>query len=257
MVLNDYAQRLLTDADPDPIDFFNPDGDADVLLVCEHAGQHVPEKLYGLQLSNSDMDKHIGWDIGAAAVTKKMSKLLNAPAILQRYSRLVIDCNRPPEAPDAMPEVADNVPIPGNQNLHPAARRQRVDEIFWPFHHVVEEAIQSKRYRLVLSIHSFTPQLGDEARPWPLAFLFRGDAATPTKLASFIRESQPDLPIGMNEPYQIDDESDWFVPHHGEKNNIPHSLIEIRNDQIETENGQQLWAAQLALATTQLLDELS
>lgn len=256
MSLNRHAQRLLTDADPNPIDFFNPEGDADVLLVCEHAGQKVPEKLFGLQLSNSDMDKHIGWDIGAAAVTRKMAQLLNAPAILQRYSRLVVDCNRPPEAPDAMPEVADNVPIPGNENLTAAARQQRIDEIFWPFHHAVEDAICSKRFRLVLSIHSFTPQLGDETRPWPLAFLYRGDAATPTALASYVHESQPALAIGMNEPYQIDDESDWFVPQHGETNKIPHSLIEIRNDQIEDENGQQVWAAQLALATSKLLDDM-
>ncbi|AVX06171.1 N-formylglutamate amidohydrolase [Maritalea myrionectae] len=254
MSLNRHAQRLLTDADPNPIDFFNPEGDADILLVCEHAGQKVPEKLFGLQLSNSDMDKHIGWDIGAAAVTREMAKLLNAPAILQRYSRLVVDCNRPPEAPDAMPEVADNIPIPGNQNLDRTARQQRIDEIFWPFHHAVEAAIHSKRFRLVLSIHSFTPQLGDEARPWPLAFLYRGDVATPTKLASFIHQEQPDLAIGMNEPYQIDDESDWFVPQHGETNNIPHSLIEIRNDQIEDTEGQNRWAMQLAKATTQLLE---
>ncbi|MCF4098395.1 N-formylglutamate amidohydrolase [Maritalea mediterranea] len=257
MALTDPAQRLLTDADPNPIDFFNPEGDADVLLVCEHAGQMVPEKLNGLNLADTDMDKHIGWDIGAAAVTKRMAKLLNAPALLQRYSRLVVDCNRPPEAPDAMPEIADNVPIPGNQNLSAIARQQRVDEIFWPFHHAVEDAIHSKRYRLVLSIHSFTPTLGEEPRPWPLAFLYRGDAATPTMLAKYVQQAQPDLAIGMNQPYQIDDESDWFVPHHGERNNIPHSLIEIRNDQISTENGQNLWAAQLALATTQYLDDLS
>ncbi len=167
MNVNPSTQRLLTDADPSPIDFFNPEGDAEVLLVCEHAGQRVPEKLFGLQVSNSDMDKHIGWDIGAAEVTRQMAKLLNAPAILQRYSRLVVDCNRPPEAPDAMPEIADTITIPGNQNLSATARQQRIDEIFWPFHHAVEKAICSKRFRLVLSIHSFTPRLGSDNRPWP------------------------------------------------------------------------------------------
>ncbi|WP_299343623.1 N-formylglutamate amidohydrolase [uncultured Maritalea sp.] len=248
-------QRLLGGADPDPIDFFNPQGQADVLLVCEHAGQYIPQRLEGLGLKKADLDKHIGWDIGAAALTKALATRLNAPAILQRYSRLVIDCNRPPNAPDAMPEMADNILIPGNKNLSPIEEKLRAEEIFWPFHHGVDQAISSKQFRLVLSIHSFNPVLGAVPRPWPLAFLFRGDAQTPEKLAAAISKDQPNISIGMNQPYQIDDESDWFVPRHGELNNIPHSLIEVRNDQISDKIGQNFWADQLAHAVTQLMED--
>jgi predicted N-formylglutamate amidohydrolase len=256
MQQREKLRRLLGDADPQPIEFCNKSGAARVLLVCEHAGQLIPSALGDLGVSESEMARHIGWDIGAASVTKKLAKLLDAQAILQRYSRLVIDCNRPPEAPDAMPEIADNTIIFGNQHLTEIEKAQRADEIFWPFHRAVDQAIRSGQFDYVISIHSFTPRLAGQDRPWPLAFLYRGDAVTPSRLAKAIKRKNPDLNIGMNEPYQIDDESDWFVPKHGEENKIAHALIEIRNDEIGDELGQGNWAKILAAAINELLEEV-
>lgn len=247
---------LLCKDDPAPVEIANPDSNHPLLLVCEHAGQAIPSALGDLGLNPGELDSHVGWDIGAESVTRRMAQALGAPAVIQRYSRLVIDCNRPPEAPDAMPETNHGVNVPGNQALDPAARHARVSEIFEPFHAAVNACIARHPRRIVLSIHSFTPSLGGQHRPWHIGFLFRKDTATSRHLGRFVGENRPDLSIGMNQPYQIDDASDWFVPQHGEARKIPHSLIEIRNDLIQDIEGQTTWAQILVAATTRYLKEI-
>lgn len=248
-------ETLLQNGDPSPIDLVNPDSDHPLLLVCEHAGQAVPQALHGLGLKGVEIQSHVGWDIGAEAVTRKMAQTLGAPAAIQRYSRLVIDCNRPPDAVDAMPAHNHGITVPGNQDLDAADRKARVDEIFIPFHAAVDALFASHPRRIVLSIHSFTPFLAGVQRLWDVGFLFRKDTATSTRLSQFIRESNPDLTIGMNQPYQIEDASDWFVPKHGEARDIPHSLIEIRNDLIRDDTGQSIWAEIIVTAAERYLKD--
>lgn len=250
------THRLLSNGDPSPVGFINKDSDHPLLLICEHAGQTIPEKLDALGLNQHDLDNHIGWDIGAEAVTRIMAKALGAPAVLQRYSRLVIDCNRPPEAPDAIPVISDGVEVPGNMKLDPLARNARITEIFEPFHAAVSNLFGEHPRRIVLSIHSFTGSMNGALRPWDIGFLFRQDTETSQHLRRFISEAHPNLNIGVNQPYQIDDASDWFVPHHGEARGIPHSLIEIRNDQIRTAEGQVQWADILVNAANRYLKEV-
>jgi predicted N-formylglutamate amidohydrolase len=250
------ALKLLTKNDPPPVEILNPHSDHPLLLICEHAGQAIPERLGGLGISRADLNTHIGWDIGAKAVTQAMAHALGAPAVFQRYSRLVIDCNRPPDASDAMPMVSDGVDIPGNQGLGLNARDARRQEIFDPFHDAVATCFAQHPRRMVLSIHSFTPAMDGISRPWDIGFLFRKDTETSRYLERFVREAQPHLIIGMNQPYQIDDRSDWFVPHHGEARRIPHSLIEIRNDLIQEPEGQIEWANTLVDAATRYLEEI-
>ncbi|GLO72657.1 N-formylglutamate amidohydrolase [Phaeobacter inhibens] len=247
---------LLGPQDPSPVEVINAASDHPLLLVCEHAGKRVPHALNGLGIAQEDRDSHVGWDIGAAAVTRILAKALGAPAILQSYSRLVIDCNRPPDAPDAMPEANHGVQVPGNRDLSAAARADRIAEIFGPFQATVERQLMQQSRKIVLSIHSFTPFLAGEPRPWHVGFLFRQDAQTSTHLARFIADAQPELTIGMNQPYQIDDTSDWFVPQHGETSGLPHSLIEIRNDLIGDAAGQQKWADILIAAINRYLREV-
>ena len=235
-----YMSRLLQDGDPTPAEIFNPEGSSPILLVCEHAGQGIPAALGDLGLTQDQRNAHIGWDIGAAAVTRLLSDSLDATAILQHYSRLVIDCNRPPKALDSVPEVSDGIGIPANQSL--SNRRQRIEEIFEPFHDQVTRLLDSSRFRVAISVHSFTPIMQNVPRPWDIGFLYRKDTTTSSKLATYMKKAFPWMTIGHNQPYQVTGLSDWFVPEHGEARGINHSLIEIRNDHITTKQGQAQWA---------------
>ena len=198
------SENLLGPEDPAPVELVNPKGRAPLLLVCEHAGQAVPARLGRLGLTQADLDDHIGWDIGAAALARRLALALDAPAVLQRYSRLVIDCNRPPEAPDAMPEVSDARPVPGNHALSEAARRARIDEIFTPFQEAVARQLARSGLRATFSIHSYTPRMRDgQPRAWDAGFLFREDRATSERLARALQALSGDLTIGLNQPYDV------------------------------------------------------
>ena len=123
---------LLTDADPAPVEVVNGESDAPLMLVCEHAGRAIPRALGDLGLPADALASHIGWDIGAERVARTVAQRLGAPLVIQRYSRLVIDANRPPETPSSIPEISDGISIPGNCGLSQAAREARVREIFEP-----------------------------------------------------------------------------------------------------------------------------
>lgn len=241
--------------DPDPVERIGDTGGLPVVLVCEHAGRSVPRRLGDLGLVPKAIDLHIGWDIGAAEVTRRMARELGCAALLQRYSRLVIDCNRPPTAPDSIPPVSDGVNVPGNAALSPAERAARISAVFAPFDAAIDAALKAP-LRLVVAIHSFTPRLATVPtdRPWHLGFLFRGDAVTPARLARSVAARRPELVLGMNQPYQIDDASDWFVPHHGERSGLPHALVEIRHDLIRDSAGQGAMASLLSAAIRDLLE---
>ncbi|MBS9718765.1 N-formylglutamate amidohydrolase [Pseudohalocynthiibacter aestuariivivens] len=248
--------QLLGPDDPAPVEVVNAEATHPVLLVCEHAGQALPKRLGDLGISTEALDSHIGWDIGAEGVTRRIAHILGAPAVLQRYSRLVIDCNRPTGAPDAIPEISDGISIPGNSLLDAQSRNARVQEIFDPFQDVVSKQLSSFPRRATFSIHSFTRSMSGVNRPWDIGFLYRRDTRTSECLAKFVADARPELKIGMNQPYQIDDVSDWFVPNHGEACGLSHSLIEIRNDHIETSEGQAFWAEILSDAFDRLLKEI-
>jgi len=250
-----HSTSLLTPDDPDPVEIVNPDSDHPILLVCEHAGRAVPSVLGDLGLPAGEIDRHIGWDIGAEAVARRMADRLGCTCILQRYSRLVIDCNRPPEAGDSMPTVSDGTTVPANLDLDADARSARVAEIFQPFQDAVADHLDRPVRKGAMSIHSFTPVYGGVSRPWDIGFLFRKDERTSTALAAIIQDRAPDLTIGMNQPYDIDDTSDWFVPRHVEPRGLPHSLIEIRHDHIGAPGGQDRWAHLLSLTLTHWLEE--
>lgn len=246
---------LLGPRDPAPVEVLNPTGKAPLLLICEHAGQAVPTRLSGLGITRDQLDAHIGWDIGAAGVTRRLAEALDAPAVLQTYSRLVIDCNRPPEAVDSIPEVSDGHVIPGNRGLANAERQARIDEIFMPYQAAVAEFLDRAPFRATVSIHSFTPRMNGIDRPWDIGFLFRRDAVTSNGIARTLAARVRDLTIGMNQPYQVDDASDWFVPRIGEARGLRHSLIEIRNDHIRSLAGQTLWADRLSHGLRPLITE--
>lgn len=251
--LSTRQTQLIDEGDPAPVSTMNAGSMSPVALICEHAGQSIPARLGDLGLAPGDIDKHVGWDIGASEVTSILADRLSAPAVFQRYSRLVIDCNRPPKAPDSVPAVSHGVTVPGNGSLSAIDHWTRVAEIFLPFQQAVDTVLEQRR--LALSVHSFEADLGQGFRPWDIGLLYRKDQRTSALLQAAIERRDPSLTVGMNEPYTIDDESDFFVPWHGEARNIGHVLIEIRNDHLRTSEGCRRWANLLHDCTNDILPE--
>ena len=236
---------LLALTDPAPVLWENRDGAAPFLLTADHAGCAVPAALGDQGVSPAERARHIGWDIGIWGVTTRLAALLDAPAIGQAYSRLVIDCNRNPAWPGAMPVVSESTEIPGNAGLTEAEKILRVSEIFMPYHDAVRVALdrQTTPFAMV-AMHSFTPVYKGVARPWHFGVLFHRHSAMSLILAGLLR-AEGGLVIGENEPYSVSDTSDYSVPVHAEARGLPYLELEIRQDLIADEAGQAAWAARL------------
>ena len=241
--------RLLDSEDPSPLQHLHPDKGSPWLLIADHAGQRVPRALQQLGLTQAELDRHIGWDIGIAAVTAELAAQLGAFALAQTYSRLVIDCNRPPGVPSSIPESSDGTRIPGNLTLSATARQQRIEEIFTPYHQRIRAELdtraQSARATLLLSMHSFTPHMNGVERPWHAGVLYQRDARLAHALRDALR-AEPGLVVGDNQPYSVSDSTDYAVPVHGEARGLPHVALEIRQDLISDRHGQHEWAQRLA-----------
>ena len=243
------AAPLLGPGDPPPFDTLNQRSASRVLLVCDHASCRIPASLGTLGLGEAERTEHIGWDIGAAAVARRLSALLDAPAILAGYSRLVIDCNRPEAAPDRIPQESDSVPVPSNAELDQAAVDARVDAIFTPYHDAIGAALDRMKgaglLPVLVAIHSFTPQLADGiARPWEIGVCWDNDQRMSVPLIERLRAEG--LSVGANEPYDFGVLTDYTLPVHAEDRGIPSLLIEIRNDEIRSHEGIERWSARLA-----------
>lgn len=249
------ADRFLRDGDPAPVQVLRPDGFFPALLVCEHAGRAIPAALGDLGLPDAERARHIGWDIGAGALALALSEALDAPLVAQRYSRLVIDCNRPAHAAGLIPEVSDGTTIPGNAGLTGGARAARLAAIHAPFHEAIARLLD-RRPVPILAIHSFTPALrvGGGPRPWHAGFLSRDPALSlgPALIAA-LAQVDPTLELALNEPYRIEDDSDETIPRHAEARGLPHALLEIRQDLIDTPEGRRRWAGLLATALRRAL----
>ncbi len=241
---------LLLDAeDVPPVLEDNPAGRSPFLLSCDHYGQIIPRGLGDLGLPPSEFERHIAWDVGIAGVAHALSKHLDAHLIAQRYSRLVIDCNRPPGAPSSIPRLSEATAIPGNEGIPPAAAEVRRAAIFDPYHRRIDEAID-RRLRgniptVLVALHSFTPVYAGVARPWHIGTLYHRDTRLPPLLLQHLR-AEPGLVVGDNEPYAVSDETDYTIPVHGEKRELMNSGIEIRQDLIAGPAGQKQWADRLA-----------
>lgn len=241
--------RLLGADDPDPFEVLHPQGGSPWLLLADHAGQRVPQALAGLGLAQAELDRHIGWDIGVAGVTRRLATLLDAWAITQTYSRLVIDCNRPHASPTLIAPTSDGTHVPGNQQLAPWQRQQRIDEIFAPYHARIAAELDARRAAarptLLAMLHSFTPSMGGSDRPWHAGVLYHRDTRLAHALLAALR-AEGDLEVGDNQPYSVSATSDYAVPVHGEGRALPHVELEIRQDLIADAAGQQAWAERLA-----------
>jgi len=240
--------RLLDSDEPHPVDCRRLDGRSDFFLTCDHAGLRVPRRLGDLGLGAVDLARHIGWDIGAAAVAERISETLDAALVMQRYSRLVIDCNRPPAVPTSITTISEGTEVPGNCDLPPQEAHARQREIFDPYHDRIDAELELRRRAMrrtvLISVHSFTPVFHGESRPWHLGLLYNRDPGYAHSLGDELEGSG--LIVGHNEPYAVSDVTDYTIPVHGERRAIPHVMLEIRQDLIEKEQGQIEWADRLS-----------
>jgi predicted N-formylglutamate amidohydrolase len=240
---------LLGVNDDSPVFEQNTGGRSPFLFTSDHYGRLIPKVLGDLGLPESELVRHIAWDIGIAGVAERLSKLLDVHLIAQRYSRLVIDCNRPPRAASSIPILSEATTIPGNEGLSRDDAEIRRREIFDPYHRridaVIDQRAHDKQPTLLVSLHSFTPVYAGVPRPWHIGTLYHRDRTLPPLLLQALR-AEGDLVVGDNEPYAVNEETDYTIPVHGEARGLVTTGIEIRQDLIADESGQQQWAERLA-----------
>lgn len=227
----------------------NEAGDSPLLLICEHASPYIPQEYAHLGLAPEDRLRHIAWDIGAAELARQLSGLLNAPLFLAGYSRLLIDCNRPPGVPSSIPARSEDTDIPGNRDLSPDEVARRTSMYFTPFQARIATFLNTRmaarKPSLIIGIHSFTPVFRGERRIWHAGVLYRDAVKLGARLMAQL-SADPALIIGDNEPYRIELEEDYTVPVHGDARGIPAALIEVRQDLLGDAAGIAEWAARLA-----------
>jgi predicted N-formylglutamate amidohydrolase len=219
------------------------------VLTCDHAGRRIPRALGTLGLTAAELERHIAWDIGAAALSRKLAVALDAIAILQPYSRLVIDCNRPLHAPSSIVTRSERTDVPGNHGLTRAEVEQRARSIFQPYHARIvaelERRARAGQPTVLITVHSFTPVFMDDARAWHAGVLYQRDARLAQPLLELLR-AEPGLVVGDNQPYAVSDETDYAIVEYGEKRGLLHVELEVRQDLIAHDAGQQAWAERLA-----------
>ena len=243
------TSRLLQANEVPPVHEQNAGGRSALVFTCDHYGRLLPRALGDLGLSASELERHIAWDIGIAAVAEQVSQALDAHLVAQRYSRLVIDCNRSPKAPNAIPMISERTTIPGNEGLTHEEAELRRRAIFDPYHDRITEVLDARkeagRPTILVSLHSFTPSYRGEARPWHIGTLYQHDRVLPPLLLAALR-AEPDLVVGDNQPYAVGDGTDYTIPVHGEGRGLITSGIEIRQNEIAEPEGQQRWAERLS-----------
>ena len=253
------AGSLLAADEPAPVTIRNADGNSPLLIVADHAGNRVPRALGTLGVSDAERARHIGWDIGIAPVCRLLADALGACLIQQNYSRLVIDCNRPPGTEQSMPMISELTPIPGNVGLSEADKEARINEIFQPYHDAIGAELDRRKQgglpAALIAMHSFTPVYKGVARPWHAGVLYNRDARFAQRLRLLL-EQETHLVVGDNEPYSVDDFTDHTIPVHGERRTLHHIAIEIRQDLITEEAGQIEWAERLTRLLPQAYREI-
>lgn len=238
---------LLAADEPAAVEVRN--GDGLFIVACEHASNRIPRSLGRLGLSPADLDRHIAWDPGALEVAEGLASRLAGTLIVQRYSRLVVDCNRDPALPDAITTFSEDTTIPGNAELGEKGRAQRITEIWVPFHAALENIvglrIAAELPTALVTIHSFTPVYRGKSRPWHVGIISTDERCLADSVLDALRRD-PALIVGDNEPYSARDNVDYTIRRHGKDRGLPHVMIEIRNDLLGGAAAQNAWADRLA-----------
>jgi predicted N-formylglutamate amidohydrolase len=238
-------RSLLEPDEPSAVELYNAHGKSAFVVLCDHAGRALPRALGTLGVAPEHMSSHIAWDIGAANVARRLGDRLGAPVFLQRYSRLVIDCNRPLGAADSIPQVTGGVEIPGNHGLGRDDAEARAEAIFGPYHSTISEALARRDHYVLIAMHSFTPELFGVRRPFHAGVLYERDTRLAKPMLELLRR-EPGLVVGDNEPYAASAATDYAIIEHGERRGAPYVELEVRQDLVADESGQREWAERLA-----------
>ena len=228
-----------------------------LVILCDHASNAMPPSYGTLGLPHAELERHIGWDIGTAGVTRHLSRLLSAPAVMTRVSRLLIDTNRGEDDPTLIMRLSDGAIIPGNRHLDEAERERRIARWYRPYHdtirRVIAQVATSGRPPVLLGMHSFTDVWKGAPRPWHVGVLWERDRRIAIPLLKALREDG-DLVVGDNEPYpgQYEGDTMW---QHGTRPGLPFCSLEIRQDLIRDASGQLAWGERLARIMARVLDD--
>lgn len=234
-----------------------------LVIVCEHAGNRVPAPWRDLGLDAVSLADHIGWDIGAAGVARHVSMQLGATALLARYSRLFMDCNRDPASAESMPAISDGVPIPGNAAIGADERLLRRDVAFLPLHRRIAAELAGRIAHgsplLLVAIHSFTRTMTGTTRPWDVGILWNECDDLASRAIAGLQGTYCEgraIRIGANQPYSSKDNITYTLEQHGRGNSLPNIAIEICNDLIRASAAQKAMANIVAGMLTTLLKTL-
>ncbi|WP_025899350.1 N-formylglutamate amidohydrolase [Sneathiella glossodoripedis] len=245
----------------DPYYLLNEESQTPVFLIADHASREIPEKYNNLGIEDvSLLRRHVAWDIGIEDVTKRMAERLGCTAIFSKFSRLLIDANRYPDDPSSTPYISDGVVVPMNENVTDEDRQERISTYFSPYHFKIEAILAQKlkqhKSPLVISMHSFTPIMNDFERPWHVGVLWDQDGRIALPMLDVLRKN-PTLVVGDNEPYSARKPLGYTMNEHGTKKNIPHVVVEIRQDLIDTHHGAEQWAGLMVDVINQIADKVS
>ncbi len=246
---------------PPAVTVVNEAGASPIVLLCEHASNHIPARYARLGLTEADLERHIAYDIGAAEVARTLSRRLDAVLALSGYSRLLIDCNRPLAASSSIPERSEDTVVPGNIGISANERAERDALFFRPFRERVAELLDARlragRPTVLIGMHSFTPVYQGVSRIWHAGMLYARARRLGRAMIEGLRAADPSLVVGDNEPYTISDEGDYTVPYQGDGRGIPTALIEVRQDLIADGAGQEAWAGRLAAVLASVAADLA
>ena len=233
------TRQLLSADEPGPFQVLNPLAELPLLLICDHASCRFPKSLGDMGLDPFARRCHLAVDIGAGPLTERLAASLGVTAVLAQYSRLVMDCNRELMDPGAFLQFGDGILVPGNRNLHQADKDLRANTLYWPYHDAVDQQVK-RLFKLgpppaFIAIHSFSPVMNGEARPWEMGVLWDTD----TRLRDIFLDdlSAAGFLVGDNEPYSGKAPQDCTIDHHAEEVGLPHLGLEVRQDLIDDEAG--------------------
>jgi len=252
------AYPLIGRDDPPPFVVLHEHGATPALVICDHASRAFPRAMQRLGLPELPSWQHIAWDIGAGELARGISNALDAPAILAGYSRLIVDCNRQPDDTEAFRRESDGWTIPGNASLTEFDRRTRLACFFDPYHEAIAAMLAGFRKRrvvpMVISVHTFTPEMAGVARPWHVGVLWDKDEDSARRLIEGLRAVEG-VVVGDNEPYSGKHPCDYTIDHHAEQAGLPHVCIEVRQDQLESPAGVERWVRVLARLLRGLVED--
>lgn len=253
-----HDDPLLATDEPAPARIENAAGQAPIVIVCDHATNFVPRQLGNLGLPDTELERHIAYDIGILPVSRTLAQTLDAPLVRSHFSRLIVDPNRQLDDATLMPEIADGTIVPGNRKLSDSETTRRLETFFWPYHHAITRQLEAVRATtgqapVLIAMHSFTPRMHNRVRPWEIGILWDNDGRLPLPAMDWL--AARGWCVGDNEPYSGRGHHGYTQHVHGDRLGFANILIELRQDLIEDDAGQRSWADELIAMFRSLLSD--